>query len=244
MLLGCASRGRETRRQSERQRRDLTSVGAGPLQLVPTRSKIAPLWLALIGVVSISALLLPQSDAVADGNLTVHMFQHIGLFAFSIVLGYGLERYIMSKLASLRKLTYVGWKAFTSVMVANTRTRGLVFVVLLPAVVFGYWHISQNFDLAVRNESVHVFEHLTYMVAGSLVGLSFQAMKPKWQVSLLYVAFMSAGMMGSMWSVWTPPYFPMYSAAANIEMDTTLLVFGAIGVVITASWMLKVLDII
>ncbi|MDA4124469.1 MAG: DUF1404 domain-containing protein [Thaumarchaeota archaeon] len=202
------------------------------------------MWFVVGGAVSISILLSPPADLIADANLTVHMFQHIGLFALSIVLGYGLERYVISKLGTLRKLTYIGWKAFTSVMVANTKTRGVVFVVALPAITFAYWHVPLNFDLAVQNESVHVLEHLTYIVSGSLVGLSFQAIKPKWQVSLLYVAFMHAGIMGSIWSVWTPPYFPLYSSAANIDMDTTLLVFGAIGVVVTSSWMLKVLDII
>lgn len=222
----------------------LPTSSAPPAGQAKARLRPTPGWFVIGGAVLVSVLLSPPADSIADTDLTIHMFQHIGLFAFSIVIGYGLERYIMSKLASLRRLTYVGWKVFTSVMVSNNKTKGLAFVVVIPASVFVYWHFPQNFDLAVKNETVHVFEHLTYIVSGSLVGLSFRAIKPKWQVTLLYVAFMHAGMMGSIWSVWSPPFFPIYSSSANIEMDTALLVFGAIGVVVTSSWMLKVLDII
>lgn len=199
---------------------------------------------AVVGWVAAAALLLPPVDAVADSDLTVHMFQHIGIFAFALVFGYGLEKVIMKKSASIRRITEKGWKAFTAVMRFNAKTRGVIFVVALPTLVFGYWHYPQYFDLAVQNESVHIFEHSTLFLAGSFVGLSFQAVKAKWRVLLLYLAFMNTGMMGSIWSVWRPPFYSLYSYAANLEMDTTLLVFGATGVVLTSAWMLKVLDVI
>lgn len=210
----------------------------------PLRLSAVPLAAMAGGALAIGLLLSPPADSVADGDLTLHMFQHIGIFTSAIVFGYGFELYIMSKLAALRRLTYVGWRAFTAMMIANTRTRGVIFVLIVPAVVFLYWHIPKNFDLAVQNEPVHVFEHFSYVIAGSFVGLSFQVVRPKWRVALLYVAFMHAGMMGSIWSVWQPPFFSLYSYAANIQLDTSLLVFGAIGVIVTSSWMLKVLDII
>lgn len=217
-------------------------TGGAPVIGVPWYR--TPVWTGALAIFAIGALLSPPADAVADSNLTVHMFQHIGLFAFAIFFGYALEKDLTSHLADLRRLTYAGWKVFTSVMVANSRTKGVVFVVLIPAVVFAYWHLPQNFDLAVQNEPVHVLEHFTYIVSGSMVGLSYRVLKPKWRVTLLYVAFMHAGMMGSIWSVWKPPFFSLYSYAANLQMDTSLLLFGAIGVVGTSSWMLKVLDII
>jgi len=222
----------------------LAVAGSAVVPGEPKHARITPRVITVIAGAAIFFLLSPPADSAADADLSLHMFQHIGLFAFAMVFGYGFERFVMSKLAALRKLTYLGWRAFTFAMVANTRTRGAVFVLLVPAAVFVYWHAPQNFDLAVQSEPVHIAEHLTYLVAGSFVGLSLQAVKPKWKVALLYVAFMHAGIMGSIWSVWQPPFFPLYSYAANIAMDTSLLVFGAIGVVVTSSWMLKVLDII
>jgi Protein of unknown function (DUF1404)/Cytochrome c oxidase caa3 assembly factor (Caa3_CtaG) len=228
----------------------LSLVGAadhlsGPPRRFPS-SRIVSRGLVclLFGVGSTLALLLPPVDAIADSDLTVHMFQHIGLFVGGAVLGYGLEIIIMSKLATLRRMTLTGWRLFTGVMKLNSSTGGIAFVVVIPALVFAYWHIPQNFDLAVQNESIHGLEHLTYITTGSLAGLSIQAVSRKWRIILLYLGFMQAGMMGSMWTVWRPGYFPIYSYAANLEMGTAMMVFGAVGILATSSWMLKVLDII
>jgi cytochrome c oxidase assembly factor CtaG len=199
---------------------------------------------AFAGLAGAVALLLPPVDSLADADLTIHMFQHIGIFACAIVFGYGLDKTIMNWAASIRGITRTGWEAFGAVMKFNSKTKGTVFVIGIPALVFIYWHFPQNFDLAVQNGTVHIFEHSTYLLAGSFVGMSFQAIPTKWRVVLLYVAFMHAGMMGSIWSIWRPPFFSIYSYPANVAMDTSLLVFGAIGVVLTSSWMLKVLDIV
>ncbi|MDG6995404.1 MAG: cytochrome c oxidase assembly protein [Nitrososphaerota archaeon] len=182
-------------------------------------------------------------DSLSDANLTVHMIQHLVLFVGSAIFGYGLERYLFSKLLALRKRTYIGWKIFTSVMRFNSKTRGLLFALVVPAVVFSYWHYPPNFDLAVVNENVHILEHLCYIISGSLVGLSIVAITRKLRYVLVYVGFMQAGMMSSMMLVW-PSFFPIYSAAQNTDMETFLMMFGAVGVVGLGSYMLKAFDVI
>lgn len=199
---------------------------------------------AVLGVASILALLVPPVDTIADSDLTVHMFQHIGLFVGGIVSGYGLEIVLMSKLAVLKRMTVNGWRLFTGIMKANSSTKGVAFVVVVPAVVFAYWHVPQNFDLAVQNDYVHGIEHFGYIAAGTLAGMSVQAVSRKWRVVLVYLGFMNLGMMGSMWTVWRPGYFPIYTYAANLEMGTAMMVFGALGVILTSSWLLKAIDVI
>lgn len=197
-----------------------------------------------LGYAALLALLMPPVDVVADSDLTFHMFQHIGLFVSGMVLGYGLEIVLISKLASLRRLTVKGWRLFTGLMRINARTKGILFVVVLPILVFAYWHFPQNFDLAVQNNYVHQFEHFWYVTAGTLAGVSIQAVSRKWRVVLLFMGFMNLGMMGSMWTVWRPGYFPIYDYAANLQMGTALMLFGGLGVLLTSSWLLKVIDVI
>lgn len=208
------------------------------------RKKSTGLVLFGIGAAAVLGLLSPPADVVADSDLTVHMFQHIGLFVGGMVLGYGAEILVMSELLLLKRLTYTGWRIFTAVMKLNFATKGVIFVALVPTLIFGYWHIPQNFDLAVQNESVHALEHLCYVTTGALAGMSVQAVSRRWRVIFLYLGFMQAGMMGSMWTVWRPAFFPVYSLSANLEMGTALMVFGALGVLGTSSWLLRVMDII
>ncbi len=199
--------------------------------------------LILLGTLIILALLSPPSDFVADSNLTVHMFQHFGIFSGGIIFGYGIEKFLVTKLVALRKRFYFGFRVYGIITRMNLKTKGIIFAALIPALVFGYWHVPGNFNLAVANETVHVLEHLLYIVSGSLVGLSIVAIPEKWRGGLLGIGFMQAGMMGSMW-VLSPTYFSLYSAAQNEQMATALMLFGAIGLLASSGYLLKALDII
>ena len=199
---------------------------------------------AVLGLAINLLLLVPPLDSIADSDLTLHMFQHIGLFVGGIVVGYGLEIVIMAGLPRLHRSAHALWRILTGVMRFNSSTKGIFFAVFIPFSVFAYWHIPQNFDLAVQNGYVHIAEHFLFITAGTFVGLSVQAISRKWRVILLYLGFMNLGMMGSMWTVWRPPYFPIFSLAANLEMGTAVMLFGALGVVGTSSYLLRVMDII
>ena len=171
------------------------------------------------------------------------MFQHIGLFVFSAVFGFGLERVVLERITQIRRRAYHIWKAYVSLIKFNTRTKGLVFAALVPAVVFSYWHYPPNFDLTATNGLVHISEHLSYIISGSLLGASLLAIPRKFKAALLVVGFMTAGMMGSMMLV-APDFYTAYSAAQNTEMQTTLMLFGAAGMICLSSWFLKILDVI
>jgi cytochrome c oxidase assembly factor CtaG len=199
----------------------------------------------MIGSIALTLVLLADPiDAIADQNLTVHMFQHIGVFIFSIVFGYALHKLLVIRLASLKRITSKGWAAFIGVIKFNTKTKGLVFAGLVPSIVFVFWGMPSYFDLAVINGYAHILEHLSYIIAGGLVGLSLSSMPQKYKALLLALGFMSAGMMGSMMLVWPPGFYPVYSAAQNTDMNTAMMLMGALGMVAVGSWLAKILDII
>ena len=187
-------------------------------------------------------LLTGPVDSLSDQNLTIHMFQHIGLFVSAAFFGYGLDHILVSRLLWLKQNLYLGWRIFVGLMKFNSKTKGLIIAGVIPSIAFFYWHLPSNFDLAVTHPSIHVLEHLTYIIVGTLAGTSVNAIPRRFRVGLLFFAFMTAGMMGSMMVVW-PYFYTVYSAAQNTEMDTAIMLFGAFGVIATSSLLLKVLDI-
>ncbi len=199
--------------------------------------------LMLLGLIVDFVLLADPIDSIANSNLAVHMFQHIGMFVASAVFGYALDRYLASNLDVLKKKIHFGWAFLIKMIKFNVRTKGLVLGAALPAIVFSYWHFPPTFDLAETNITVHILEHISYIIIGSIVGMSIMAMTSKIRIGLLYFAFMQTGMMGSMMLVW-PSFYPVYSAAQNLSMDTSLMLFGALGIIATSSTLLKYLDIL
>jgi cytochrome c oxidase assembly factor CtaG len=220
----------------------LTSVNQGKKPFL--RSKGAwNLRISLAGLLGTLVLLASPLDSIANSNLTIHMFQHIGLFVSSAVFGFGLERVFLERVVQLKRTAYPVWRAYVSLIKLNTTTKGLVFAGLIPAIVFSYWHFPPNFDLAATNGLVHISEHLSYIVSGSLVGASILAIPRKFRAALLVFGFMTAGMMGSMMLVW-PDFYTAYSTAQNTQMESSLMLFGAVGMIGTSSWFLKMLDVI
>jgi cytochrome c oxidase assembly factor CtaG len=199
--------------------------------------------LIMLGIVLDLVLLADPIDPLANANLTIHMFQHIGLFAGSAIFGYGFDRYLALRLNVLKQKFHLFYSVLLSIMKTNLKTKGLVLGAAIPAIVVTFWHWPSNFDLAVTNPYVHIIEHLSFILAGGLVGLSIVAIPSKIRIILLYVGFMQAGMMGSMMLVW-PYFYTTYSPLQNTEMDAAMMLFGAFGIIASSSALLKRFDVI
>ncbi len=122
----------------------------------------APVWRlccflgALLG--SLVALVSPI-DALADQLFFMHMVQHMLLLDLVPILAIlGLTKVI------LRPLT-------RSVQELEQRAGALAspaFAVVLYVSVIWAWHIPAAYDLALRHPLVHVLEHVSFLIAGSL----------------------------------------------------------------------------
>jgi cytochrome c oxidase assembly factor CtaG len=128
----------------------------------PRGAAEAPVWrlccflAALLGV--LVALISPL-DALADQLFFTHMVQHMLLLDVIPILAIvGLTKVI------LRPLT-------RTVHDVERRAGPLAhpaFAVALYVAVIWAWHVPAAYDLAVRHSGVHVLEHLTFVIAGSL----------------------------------------------------------------------------
>ncbi len=128
----------------------------------PRRTAEAPVWRLCCFMGSILAALIAlisPVDALADQLFFAHMIQHMLLLdAVPILAILGLTKVI------LRPVTHV-------VHDLERRAGALAhpaFAVFLYVAVIWAWHIPAAYDLAVTHPVVHVLEHTTFVIAGSL----------------------------------------------------------------------------
>ncbi|HEX7609890.1 MAG TPA: cytochrome c oxidase assembly protein [Solirubrobacteraceae bacterium] len=128
----------------------------------PRSAAEAPVWRMCCFLASVAVMLLAlvsPIDALADQLFFAHMGQHILLLDIAPILAIlGLTKVI------LRPVT-------RSVSELERRAGPLAhpaFAVFLYVGVIWAWHWPAAYDLAVRHSGVHVLEHLSFIVAGSL----------------------------------------------------------------------------
>ena len=128
----------------------------------PRAAHDAPLWrLACFAgavVTGLGALVSPI-DFLAEHLFSVHMVQHILLLDIAPILAIlGFTKVILRPVTrSIQDVEHrAGWFA------------GPVFAALLYIGVVWLWHIPAAYDFAVAHNQVHVMEHLSFLVVGSL----------------------------------------------------------------------------
>jgi putative membrane protein len=128
----------------------------------PRHEADAPVWrlccfLASLAIVVVA--LISPIDALAEQLFFAHMIQHTLLLDLAPVLGIlGLTKVI------LRPLT----RAVSDLERRAGALAHPAFAVILYVAVIWAWHVPAAYDFAVRHPLVHVLEHLSFMIAGSL----------------------------------------------------------------------------
>jgi cytochrome c oxidase assembly factor CtaG len=122
----------------------------------------APLWrlCSFLGALlfTLAALVSPV-DALADQLFFTHMIQHVLLLDVVPILAIlGFTKVI------LRPVT----RAIGDLERRAGPLASPAFAVILYIAVIWAWHIPAAYDLALRHSVVHVLEHITFLVAGSL----------------------------------------------------------------------------
>ena len=107
----------------------------------------------LAGLLTIWVALETPIDTVSDAYLdSVHMLQHVLLgFVAPPLLLLGLSHDMAARLASV---SFV--RAVTEPVPAQ----------VIAGTVMVFWHVPALYDATLRSESLHVFEHLTFIAGG------------------------------------------------------------------------------
>jgi cytochrome c oxidase assembly factor CtaG len=129
----------------------------------PERGDVqAPVWrlcCALVAIATVVIALISPLDSLADQLFFMHMIQHVLLLDIIPIL-------------AIVALTKVILRPLTRSVAAVERRAGPLahpaFAVVLYIAVIWAWHIPAAYDTAARHEGVHVLEHLSFLIAGSL----------------------------------------------------------------------------
>jgi cytochrome c oxidase assembly factor CtaG len=128
----------------------------------PTHAADAPVWRLccfLASLLAVLAALVSPLDALADQLFFSHMIQHMLLLdAVPILAILGFTKVLLRPLT--RSLTDIERRAGPLAHPA--------FAVALYVGVIWTWHVPAAYDAAVRHSGLHVIEHLTFVLAGSL----------------------------------------------------------------------------
>ena len=132
------------------------------VRATPHRDRDAPVWRLCCFAASLAlvlAALISPLDSLADQLFFMHMIQHVLLLDLVPILAIlGLTRVL------LRPLTRsIGEFERRAGVIAHP-----VFAVVLYVVVIWAWHIPAAYDTALRHGAVHLLEHTTFLLAGSL----------------------------------------------------------------------------
>jgi putative membrane protein len=128
----------------------------------PRRESQAPVWRLccfMAGVLVALLALVSPVDALADQLFFAHMVQHVLLLDLAPILAIvGLTKAIL--------------RPVTRAVHELERRAGAIahpaFAVLLYVTVIWAWHVPSAYDYAVRHPLVHVLEHISFVIAGSL----------------------------------------------------------------------------
>src|SRR6185437_6522948 len=162
-----------------------------------------------LGVLIMLLALISPLDALGDDYLfSAHMLQHLCLTTFGPPLllvgtpGWMLERLLNNRLlfGVLKVLTWVP----------------LIF--LLYNADFLIWHIPPLYNSTLENETIHIFEHLTFIVLGILSWWPIFSPSPKLprlslggQVLYIFLMGMPAVLLGAGLTFMQPLYAPYLS---------------------------------
>ncbi|TFW09764.1 cytochrome c oxidase assembly protein, partial [Oxalobacteraceae bacterium OM1] len=175
------------------------------------------------GIGALAVALASPLDAMAERSFTAHMLQHLLLMLVAPPL-LVWSRPVYAMLWAFRPATRrrIGqWWAHRS------RLRGLYDACMRPltawmlaSVALWCWHVPALYDLALRNEAVHVAEHLCFF----LTSLSFWTLVERpWQrhagygtaIVMLAAFALHNGLLGAVLSFSSVPLYLAYAGGAD-----------------------------
>ena len=134
--------------------------------------------LGLIGIAVFVASVLPPFDDAAARLFAVHMIQHM------VMILVAAPMIAASQLFPIR----------------TRLLRSAIAVVVLQAVVLWAWHMPVIYDAAMRSQTLHILEHISFVVTGVLFWnfVLDRAIDPLKRVAVVFVTMLHSAALGAL----------------------------------------------
>jgi putative membrane protein len=171
------------------------------------------LQLFLIGWLTLSVALVSPIDTLASYSLSMHMVQHIllTLVAPPLMLA-GTPRWLFRPIMRLPFAWPVG----------RTLTNPLVAFLIFNTI-FVAWHVPAYYDLALRTEPVHIFEHAMFFGAATLAWWpifspmdELPTVHPLAQTAYLFFQALPTTILGALIAFAPEPLYPHYTSMPRL----------------------------
>jgi putative membrane protein len=181
------------------------------------------------GLMAIALALLSPLDGVAATIFSGHMIQHLVLISIAApLLVYGRPGVLLMALPeSLRRQL--------GIAAGRRPARGIISVALNPFVVVGLhavvlwvWHLPGVYELALLNESLHIAEHLSFLVTSILLWMLILGRDARRRlgyapaVLVVLVTSLQSGALGAILTFAMTELYPIHRGGAA-AWGTTLL---------------------
>jgi len=124
----------------------------------------------LAGLAALVVAVASPLDQAAEQSLSAHMIQHLLLLAVApalLLLGQPLLPFLRGLPGSWRRPFVAAFRSRLLRGAVHSLTHPLV-ALLLSSAVFWAWHLPGLFQLALRSPTIHLVEHASFFVTGSL----------------------------------------------------------------------------
>jgi cytochrome c oxidase assembly factor CtaG len=157
------------------------------------------------------ALVSPLDELGDDYLFSAHMLQHILLdLVAPLLLVLGLPASLVAGILAWRPVAVVE-KVLGAPPVAWFLGIGTLWT----------WHLPSLYDWTLRSEPVHVFEHLTFLVTGTILywpvlgRTRARAMAPLVSIGYLCAAAVANGVLGVIFTLASTPFYQGYAHPAD-----------------------------
>lgn len=181
----------------------------GPPRRVPRPGE----WQVRLGILALAVVgtlfvLLPPVDGILESHEGLHHLQHAVTLLLSLLAGASAYRLLRwgARWGTPRARS---WSRILLAAQNRTDPRGVVALLFAAAVIL-VWHWPPFFIRAIQDDTVHVVEHLFFLLAGGGVGFGLHAMNQWVRYAAILVALFSMMVFGAVLAVIQPHVYEVY----------------------------------
>lgn len=200
----------------------LYAIGSWRMRKGGGRVRVAERASFWIGWATLIAAITPWMDHAVTESFSTHMAQHEMLMVIGaplIVVGRPIVPWLWSLPASIRLRAGGGLSAAPPRAMWRFLTTPLIAWGLHGAAIW-LWHAPALYEAAVEHESLHAFQHATFVGTAILFwwGLVYGRYgRAAYGASALYVftTMVHTGLLGALFALSTSPFYPLYRDRAH-----------------------------